>query len=667
MFKRHYFTSHLLYKNWFLISILCLTSQLVSAQTPELDSLRHELARPALSDTSRVLVLKQLCWRMSRVEPKKALYYGTQGLALARRIGFLYGEVCCLNNLALASCDNDDIVTGTRYYQQSLRRIGTSSDRRLAYRYTIALLGLGRVRTETGNYTEASHYFQQALSRFQSGQHYVAPDDIAIAANNLAGLYIAWQEDQSTKAPDSVAGLAVRYSRWALGISRSNEASLGKVYCGDLTMLGFAYRLQHRLDSASYYFQQSLDLSQQIGDKRSQLLGFFNLAETRFMQQHYDQATKLSRAAITLSQQMGDSTREMESYRVLARALAATGDGSGAYQATLRQLALREVIETADRRHALARLQVSFDTERKESRIRELTQAQQVQQANAARQRQRFWLLGAVLLAVTVGLATTTALALRLRRASKLVAAQRDELVTARHTQDRLYSIVAHDLRSPVIAFGGLADLLTYYVHQQDTVRLAGLGRRIQQAAQGLTELLDNLLNWAISQRGELVAVPQTLRATDLLTEMVALYHNAALAAEVTLTYYAPTALTLWADPDMARTILRNLLSNALRATPAGGTVQLAAEPNGPEAAIIRIQDTGPGYPPEALNASVGSPHATRLGGGAGLGLSLSHYFAARQQGKLELINRVGQGAEAVLHLPQAHPIAATAVVPSTF
>jgi signal transduction histidine kinase len=653
MFIWHFFTLRLSLTSWLLILVLLHVNQLARAQTPELDSLRHKLTVPNLPDTSRVLILKQICLRLSRVEPKEAGQYGRQGLALAQRISFKYGELYCLNSLAINACDNDDLVMATRYYQQILRQAGTSSDRRIAYIYTLSLLGLGRVRTETGNYVEASQHFRQALSRFKSGLHYSDADKIALTSNNLSILYLHWLEHQPTQAPDSAAALAVRYSRRALGISGTNQLPSGKIYCGDLTTLGQAYRVQNQLDSSVYFLQRSLALSQRLDDKRSHLLALTSLAETRIAQQRYDQATTLCHAVIRLSGQMREPKQEMEAYGILARARAATNNWPGAYRAAQRQMALQSVLETADRRQALARLQISFDTERKENNIRELTRNQRVQQAEVARQRQRFLLLSSVLVTVVIGLVATAVLALRLRRARTLVAAQRDELAAARLTQDRLYAIVAHDLRSPLIAFSGLADLLNYYVEHQETTRLAGLGERIQQAARGLTDLLDNLLNWALSQRGELSVIPQPLRVADLLAEMVSLYHNAALAAQVTLTHAAAPTLSLWADPNMTRTILRNLLSNALRATPAGGTVQLTSQVDG-AAVRIRIRDTGPGYPSEALSASISTPQATRASGGAGLGLPLSRYFAARQQGKLELFNPLDGGAEAVLHLPQA-------------
>ena len=245
----------------------------------------------------------------------------------------------------------------------------------------------------------------------------------------------------------------------------------------------------------------------------------------------------------------------------------------------------------------------------------------------------------------------------RVRRQRTQLAVQNDELAQARATQDRLYALIAHDLRSPVVAFTGLADLLHRYVAKGDTERLAGLGGRIRQAAQHLSELLDNLLNWAVSQRGELTPQPRPLRATELLADIAALYQNAATAADITLTTADPEGLLLRADPDMTRTILRNLAGNALKATPAGGTVALRADRDAAGRVCLRVTDSGPSLTAEALAQLNAAAPMLRVAGrdsGAGLGLLLSRSFAEAQGGSLVLGTVPAGGTEATLTLPMA-------------
>ena len=375
-------------------------------------------------------------------------------------------------------------------------------------------------------------------------------------------------------------------------------------------------------------------------------------------QQQWAAAAATAQACIAVNEALGGL--DEDAYTVLAEAQAQLGRWRAAYETSQRVVSLRDSVFSSERDATLAKLQTEFDTERKELRIRELKQRQRLQQEQANRQQQRLWALGAILVVVLLGLAVTALLYRRLQRSQAKIARQRDELAQARATQDRLYALIAHDLRSPVVAFTGLADLLNRYVVKGDTVRLAGLGGRIRQAAQSLSELLDNLLNWAVSQRGELVAQPRPLRAAALLADIAALYESAALAADVELRVEGEEGLLVQADEQMTRTILRNLAGNALKATPAGGRVVLRAERGGGAAAgqaVLRVVDSGPGLSAEALAQLNGPAPALRVAGresGAGLGLLLSRAFAEAQRGSLVIAAAGGGGTEAAVRLPLA-------------
>lgn len=232
---------------------------------------------------------------------------------------------------------------------------------------------------------------------------------------------------------------------------------------------------------------------------------------------------------------------------------------------------------------------------------------------------------------------------LRLRRNEHRLAHQNEALATVRAAQDQLYALVAHDLRSPVVAFMGLAYLLNYYVQRQDTAQLAGLAGRVHQAAQSLSHLLDNLLSWVLTQRAALVPRPETLGAAELLTDVTTLYQNAATAAYVTLTADAPPGLTRRADGNMTRTILRNLVSNTLKATPAGGRVVIRALLTNTPSVLFRISDTGPGLDATVRAQLSAPPPALPLplpAAPGGLGLLVNRAFAAVQGGQLLLTGR---------------------------
>jgi signal transduction histidine kinase len=612
------------------------------AQPEYVAQLRRQLASSP-PDTNRVRQLGELSWELMDSAPDSSLRYGRQALALAQRLRYHRGELHSLNNLAALAFQVNDVLQATRYYQQAIRVVNLK-DPRDSRALALALQGLANIAAGQGNFREAERYYQQVAARLTVPGPGQDPDDLGMLYANLTNFYTEWIE--TGRAPQAALAAQERYARLAIA-NYHRGADLNLLGVGLDVLSDVHLRLQH-YDSAAICLTQAIVLHRRAGNIHGQAVSTSNLAAVRLQQQQWAAAAQEARASIQLAHQVVIPEVEAKSYDVLGHALLALGDAPAAYRAAQAERQLRDTLQSSARREALARLRVSFDTERKEGRIRELTQGQRLQQARATQQRQRLWALGGLLAVVGAGLAVAAVLALRLRRS-------RDELTTTRATQDRLYSLVAHDLRSPVLAFEGLADLLTYYVARQDTARLAGLGGRIQQTAQGLRGLLDNLLSWALHQRGELAAAPQAVDAHTILAEAVDLYQAVATTANITVAYTAAPGLRLWADANMTRTIVRNLLGNALKATPTGGSVHLTAEATPHHTATITVQDSGPGFRPEQLARPV-ARQPTGAADRAGLGLLLSQAFATAQDGTLVLANVPGGGASAVLTLALAGP-----------
>ncbi|RZK63308.1 MAG: hypothetical protein EOO59_00060 [Hymenobacter sp.] len=631
----------------FFVVILAWAS-LLAGQPGPLPGLRQRLAAAA-PDTARVLLLNDLCWQTSTQDISQALAYGQEGLRLAQQLGFRLGEVYLLNSLARAAYLQHDGLAAIRYYQRAAHQ--AEQEPRAARQLTLALLGLGRVAIEQRDFAEGEKYFSQALRRMQQHRHAVTPTDLGMVQNHLATLYHDWYQ-AGPAAPDSARRLNMRYAQLALAAFRRLPPDDKLAAC--LSDLGSAYALAGRPDSAARYQRAALRLYQQLGDRLGQTQTRLNLAEALLTQHQPVAAAQVLGPTRPWARQLHAAGLEAQSYRLQAAALASQGRGLEAYYLARTGQALLDSVQQAEQRATLTRLRVQFDTERQRSQVQALTQQAAQQQAAARRQRQYLLLLGGLLLAVVAGLVASGMLAERLRRSRAQLAHQNAELTATRAEQDRLYALIAHDLRSPVVALTGLADLLTRYVQRQDTARLAGLGGRVRQAAEGLRDLLDNLLSWALTQRGELLAEAEPLAVATLLAEAADLYQPSAEAAAVQLS--VDPAATGWvlADHHMTSTILRNLLGNALLATPAGGCIVLSAGAAA-QGMSLHVRDTGQGMD-EAQLAQVSRLLAVGGVGGQrgahGLGLRLSCTFAQAQHGCLAITSQPGRGTTATLTLP---------------
>jgi signal transduction histidine kinase len=620
------------------------------AQALAIDSLQQRLATTP-ADTNRVLLLNHLCWQTSTHNVTQALAYGQQGLALAQQLHFRLGEVYLLNALARASFLQQDELAAIRYYQQAVRQ--AEAEPRADRQFTLALLGLGRVAIQQQDFVEGEKYFRLALARLQRHRP-VSLSDIGMGQNHLASLYYDWQRS-GHPAPDSVDRLCVYYTRQALTTIQRLPPDGKLASC--FSDMGRVHALHQQYDSAEYCFHESLRLYQGFGDRFGQTETRLGLAEVLLAQHRAPEAETLLRPTITWARQLKATGLEARGDQLLAAALAETGQGLAAYRLAHTGQTLFDSLQSTEGRHTLTRLRVQFDTERQRNRVRELTQRTQLQQQQAAKQRQQLWLLGGLLLAVAVGLGIAGLLALRLRLSRALLARQNAELQTTRAEQDRLYALIAHDLRSPVVAFTELADLLKHYVERRDTTRLLGLGERIRQTAEGLHGLLDNLLNWALTQRGELTPDSELLDAASLLAEAAELYQPNAEAADVQLLVAASATGQLLADRNMTRTILRNLISNALRATPPGGIITLTASSDQAGCICLGVHDTGSGMTAAQVQhllaaAPVSYPIGRRSP--TGLGWRLCQSFARVQGGRLALLSEPGKGTTVFLTLPKA-------------
>lgn len=235
---------------------------------------------------------------------------------------------------------------------------------------------------------------------------------------------------------------------------------------------------------------------------------------------------------------------------------------------------------------------------------------------------------------------------------------------TASAAKSRFLSMMSHDLRTPLGAISGYADLLAFGVRGPVTdEQLADLAR-IKRAARSLLGMLDDLLTVAREQDAQLPLRLEPLSIQAELSEAEATVLPRYVDARVRLVIEACSpALLVRADRDRLQRILLNLLTNAAKFTPNGGRVSVGCSVVADRAAI-RVADTGRGIPPEMLErvfqpfvqvetGDAGKEH------GMGLGLAIGRELARAMGGDLSVESAVGRGSIFTLTLPTASPAGA--------
>jgi len=231
------------------------------------------------------------------------------------------------------------------------------------------------------------------------------------------------------------------------------------------------------------------------------------------------------------------------------------------------------------------------------------------------------------------------------------------ELAGINATKDRFFSIIAHDLRNPFNSIIGLADIVLYNFHNYDSEKIKKSISDIKDASKQAHELLQNLLLWSRSQTGSMGFQAVGFDLNSIIIENMELLKSQANKKNIQLISSVKDNYTVSGDMNMIDTILRNLLTNAIKFTPQNGRIFIAANEmqNHHE---ISVKDTGVGITPENISKLFRidikySTKGTEMERGSGIGLILCKEFVEKHSGKIWVESQQEKGSEFKFTLPK--------------
>ena len=239
--------------------------------------------------------------------------------------------------------------------------------------------------------------------------------------------------------------------------------------------------------------------------------------------------------------------------------------------------------------------------------------------------------------------------------------AERSEAAeTANRAKAEFLTRMSHELRTPLNAITGYTDLMRQGIRGALTPVQEEDLNRIHRASQHLLGLINDVLNYARIEVGRVQFDIGHVPAAAVTAEAAAMIEPLAEARGLAFSHGPTDGLVMWADRERAVQIVVNLLTNAVKFTPAGGRVQLAAAANGLRIAIT-VSDTGRGIPTESLeqifDPFVQVGRSTTVGDGLGLGLTISRELARAMGGELRVESELGRGSVFTLDLPAHQPL----------
>ncbi len=230
------------------------------------------------------------------------------------------------------------------------------------------------------------------------------------------------------------------------------------------------------------------------------------------------------------------------------------------------------------------------------------------------------------------------------------------ELEKSNKTKDKIFSIISHDLRSPFMSILGYSELLHDEIENMDPPTVRKYTDRIMDSSQSTLTMVDGLLEWSKLQMGGVIPTHEEVNLSIIAHEIEKLFHPQLLKKGLTLQTGIDESINLVTDPAIIRSVIRNLVSNAIKFTPQGGLIKVSAVSVN-SFVEIEVVDTGIGIPQEMIPTlftmeTMQSRKGTASEKGTGLGLSLVHDLLKKVGGEISVESTVGEGTVFRVLLP---------------
>ena len=240
--------------------------------------------------------------------------------------------------------------------------------------------------------------------------------------------------------------------------------------------------------------------------------------------------------------------------------------------------------------------------------------------------------------------------------AKRIIEKQNAELLATLNNRDKMYSVIAHDLRSPMASIRMVLNLVVQSA-SPETVgpELYALLDQANRESEEVHDLLDNLLKWTKSQTGRLNVVLQDLDLNDIIPGVVEIFDVIAQTKNIKLDLQgSDDKLVVVADNDMLKTVVRNFMSNAIKFSPEGSSIEIIMQKEG-DFAKVSVRDHGVGIAADRLGTIFHKGETTYGTGGeegSGLGLQLCQDFARKNGGDCTVESVEGQGSTFSVLIP---------------
>ncbi|MFI5161621.1 MAG: tetratricopeptide repeat protein [Sphingobacteriales bacterium] len=582
-----------------------------------------------------------------------ASFYFNQSLEINKRIKDDAGIADSYHNIGMVADNIGKSTSALDNYFKSLSiNIRLHDKLASASNYN----NIGEVMKEMEIYPKSMEYYKRAIVIWQ-------------ASKNIQGVSTAYENIGEVLMLEKKYEEAIPYFDNSLILTKDQDDKdgLSQLY----NDLGLCYANKKQYSSALDYMAQSLKMANDFKLDYDKVVAYNGYATIYNLQQDYRAAFKYASLAKKLADKLGSLGIRSTAALQLSSALGGLNRFAEAFEMRKEYDDLKDSLKSDENVQKLT----SFNLE-SNFREKQRQQAEEHQRKDDQYQQkiQRQGLLSAIFFVIILGMIATLIVYYKSKRKQQkintMLKERNDEVVLQKNNlddqagklndlnslKDRLISVLAHDLRAPLSTLRGLFSLL-----EDDNITHEQFLSMIPQAVKKLeytSDFLDTLLFWINSQMDNFNSSTKSFTIKEIAAFEVMNYQEQAAQKGIKLVDEVPEVLSVVADPNSIRIVIRNLITNAIKFSKQDDTINVSAQFQDDKYVLLSVKDSGVGMSEKQLNklfkSKVDSGTGTNNESGTGMGLLFCKDLIEKCNGKIWVESQAGSGTEFFFTLPVA-------------
>lgn len=551
------------------------------------------------------------------------------------------------SNLALAEAF-EAVENHIKSAERLKRAFAISEEFHDPHYYVLILNKLGRVNASLGETEEAFGNYELVLKYEEPLDQ---PQVEAEALFNLGHLYT--QQGKYTEA--------LSHHKRALALRRAIHDRKNEAV--SLNDIGELYHLMKNDAKALANHIVALEIRQELKDKQGIAESYNNIGVLYFGKKNYSRAIANLKLALDAGKGLQDQQQMRRSYEYLSYSYKELRDYKNALDSKEQYLVSNDFILNAENERELLEKENRYELGKSEAKIDKL-ETDRIQREKEIEAQKKFRNVLFVLIALSLVIVVLVTYLYIVKKRSNQVLQEANDKVQLQNvalqdlnaTKDKFFSIISHDLRGPLNSLTSFSGLLINHTDSLSKEEIKMLAQDLDKSLKNLFALLENLLEWSRSQTGQIEFRSDKFDLATLLEENKELLKAQANNKKITIENTCHQEQPIYAHRNSVNTVVRNLISNAIKFTPEGGTITLGIKPQ-QDHVVVSIADNGVGMSKDIVAKlfRIDTKHTTKGTAnekGTGLGLILCKEFIEKNGGRIWVESEEGKGSVFLFTLP---------------